>query len=278
MRHRIATSLRQRDDSDSKIFRMVRISGAISVDRALTLLRLVLADGGTSTLPVLARAMGLPVATAYRLAASLVSQRYLIAAGNGRYFAGPAMTGSYSLRPALVAVGRPVVKTLARETGCTAHLGVLDDDMVTYLIKAGRRNPYVFTEEGKQLEAYCSGIGKVLLAALPDANLAAYFANGPFVALTANTITDPEAIAAEIDTVRYHGYARDEEEIALGLRCLAVGIEGPDGHAIAALSISRRVGDVLITDDQLLDHLRIAASHIFAKVWQPIDAHYSCGP
>jgi DNA-binding IclR family transcriptional regulator len=54
---------------------MMRISGALSVERALALLSHVLADGGTSTLPVIARAMGLPVATAYRLAASLVNQQ-----------------------------------------------------------------------------------------------------------------------------------------------------------------------------------------------------------
>jgi IclR family transcriptional regulator, acetate operon repressor len=237
------------------------------VERALALLSHVLADGGTSTLPVIARAMGLPVATAYRLAASLVNQHYLIAAGNGRYVAGPAMTGTHSLRPALVAVGRPIVKALTRVTGCTAHLGVLDDDMVTYLIKAGRKNPYVFTEEGKQLEAYCSAIGKVLLAALPAADLDAYLGNGPFVALTENTKTDPKDIAAEIEQVRNQGYARDEEEIALGLRCLAVGVEDPDKRAIAALSISRLVGQREATEDVERDHLRAAASMISSKLW-----------
>jgi IclR family transcriptional regulator, acetate operon repressor len=246
---------------------MMGISGAVSVDRALALLRHVLADGGGSTLPALARGMGLPVATAYRLAASLVNKRYLIPAGNGRYFAGPAMTGTYSLRPALVAVGRPIVKALARATGCTAHLGVLDDDMVTYLIKAGRKNPFVFTEEGKQLEAYCSGIGKVLLAALSEAELDAYLAGGPFVALTENTTTDPKDIAAEIEQVREQALARDEEEIAIGLQCLAVGVEGPDKQAIAALSISRRVGQPGATEDEERDHLHAASAAISAKLW-----------
>jgi DNA-binding IclR family transcriptional regulator len=250
------------------MFRMVRISGAIAVDRALALLRHVLADGGASTLSVVAGAMGLPVATAYRLTASLVGQSYLVAGGNGRYFAGPAMLGEYSLRPALVAVARPVVQALARATGCTAHLGVLDDDMVTYLIKAGRKNRPVFTEEGKQLEAYCSGIGKILLAALPAPTFAAYLANGPFVALTANTMTDPQAIMSEIARVKGLGYACDEQEIALGLRCLAVGIAGGDGHAIAALSVSRRAADAGPSDEHVLELLRNAAGRIASKVWR----------
>jgi IclR family acetate operon transcriptional repressor len=166
----------------------------------------------------------------------------LLPVGRGRHLPGAALvqlSGLLSLRPALAALGRPVIKELARASGCTAHLGILEHDMVTYLVKAGRASADVFTEEGKQLEAYCSGIGKVLLACLPESLLADYLAGGPFIALTDKTITDPGALAREIAEVRMKRFARDNEEIAPGLHCLAVGVFDRQGHAIAALSISR---------------------------------------
>jgi DNA-binding IclR family transcriptional regulator len=166
----------------------------------------------------------------------------LLSVGHGRHVPGPALvalSADLSLRPALVALGRPAIKALAHATGCTAHLGVLEHDMVTYLVKAGRASATILTEEGKQLEAYCSDIGKVLLASLPAGPLADYLAGGPFVVLTGNTITDPEALAHEVARVRAQDCARDVEEIAPGLHCLAVGVRDPQGHAIAAISISR---------------------------------------
>jgi IclR family acetate operon transcriptional repressor len=220
----------------------VRKTGSQSVERALRLLSGIIADGGASSLGTIAAAQGLAPATAYRLAATLVRETMLLPVGRGRHLPGPALvalSASLSLRPALVALGRPAVKALARATGCTAHLGILEHDMVTYLVKAGRPLATVFTEEGKQLEAYCSGIGKVLLASLPAEQRAEYLAGGPFVALTDKTITDPDLLAQEIARVGARNFARDTEEVAPGLHCLAVGVRDPDGRAIAALSISR---------------------------------------
>lgn len=220
----------------------MRKIGSQSVERALRLLAAVITDAGGSSLASIAAAQGLAPATAYRLAATLVREGMLLPVGRGRHHPGPALvalSANLSLRPALVALGRPAVKALARATGCTAHLGILEHDMVTYLVKAGRPSTSIFTEEGKQLEAYCSGIGKVLLGSLPADLLADYLAGGPFFALTDHTIIDPEALDREIARVRLQRFARDAQEIALGVHCLAVGVFDPRGHAIAALSISR---------------------------------------
>ncbi len=220
----------------------MRKSGSQSVERAVRLLGAIIADAGESSLATIAATLCLPPATAYRLAATLVGEGMLLPVGRGRHLPGPALvqlSAKLSQRPALAALGRPVVRDLARASGCTAHLGVLEHDMVTYLVKAERAAAHVFTQEGKQLEAYCSGIGKILLAYLPASQLADYLAGGPFIALTDKTITDPQALAREIAGVRGNRFARDDEEIAPGLHCLAVGVFDPQGRAIAALSISR---------------------------------------
>jgi hypothetical protein len=90
-----------------------------------------------------------------------------------------------------------------------------------------------------QLEAYCSGIGKVLLANLPDAERAAYLATGPFVALTARTICDAGELGRVLETVRAQGFATDLGEVVEDLACVAVPLRRPGGEAIAAISITR---------------------------------------
>lgn len=137
----------------------------------------------------------------------------------------------------LKAVSRPLLDSLAKRTGLTAHLGMLEDDMVTYLVKA-RGDANVLTQEGMQLEAYCSGIGKVLLAAMPERERERYLTSSPFVRLTANTIVDPEILRAALKTVRQTGHARDNGEIDPSVRCIAVPVR-LDGRVFAAISISQ---------------------------------------
>lgn len=245
------------------IFRIMRNSGTQAINRALSLLSSIIADEGQTSIANIGRMQALAPATTYRIASALVKQGFLIPAGHGRLVAGfalVALASATSLRPALVALGRPAVKWLARETRSIAHLGILEQDMVTYLIKAGRGSDANFTEEGKQLEAYCSGIGKALLAALPSDEQNDYLANGPFVALTPHTITAPDELAKELARVRSQGFARDAQEVALGLHCLAVAIHDPSGAAIAALSVSSN----RLHDDEAgtLKMMRAAATSI----------------
>jgi DNA-binding IclR family transcriptional regulator len=111
--------------------------------------------------------------------------------------------------------------------------------MVTYIVREGVDTTTIFSQENKQLEAYCSGIGKVLLAGLPDAEREDYLATGPFIALTRHTITDPATLRRELQSVAAAGFARDSEEAAEGIHCLALPVRSPMGEIIAALSLSR---------------------------------------
>lgn len=223
------------------------------LEKALTLLPLV-AREKVCSLAAAADELGLPLSTLHRLAQVLVDQNYLIRLGRGRYCLGTAilhLATGLRMEDLLVAVGRPIVADLARQARASVHLGVFDGEMVTYLVKQSFGREKLFSTEGMQLEAYCSGIGKVLLAHLPDAAREQYLAAGSFVPLTPQTITEPALLRSELLSVRQRGWAMDDEEILAGLRCLAVPVHDGKGGVCAALSASARA--VKMTPDRLAE-------------------------
>lgn len=237
----------------------------ISTARNLALLEAVVADRGLSSVAALARAAQVPVASAHRHIAALVASGFLIPAGYGRHLPGPALRElARSIdEPFIAMAARPILTKLAARTRGVVQLGVFEGEMVTYLVKAGESADALFTRIGMQLEAYCSGIGKVLLANLPEPELARYLAGGPFVALTERTIADPALLRVELEQVAAHGYAIDDEEVVAGLQCLAVPVTVPGSGVVAAISTSRPADDDLAAwQGKLLVSLRNAASEI----------------
>lgn len=114
-----------------------------------------------------------------------------------------------------------------------------------------------------QLEAYCSAVGKALLAYLPQQDREDYLAGGPFVPLTENTIVEPDDLSCEFEVTRARGYAIDNEEILTGLFCVAAPLMKPDGTVIAAISVSHiRTSQKPVDVDKVLQHLLPTAREI----------------
>lgn len=196
--------------------------GRQAIDRALALFEAIVLDSGGTPASEIAAALGIAASTARRYLASFAKRGLIMRIARGRY------TGSDRLRmlaakanphARLIEIARPVLRRLARQFHCTAHLGLFENDMVTYLVKEGGHG--VFTREHNQLEAYCTGIGKALLAQLPAPDLEAYL-DGLFVALTEKTITDPNELRRILQQVRSDGHAIDDREMADDLFCIAV--------------------------------------------------------
>jgi IclR family transcriptional regulator, acetate operon repressor len=226
------------------------------------MLETVVEDGGQANVTALARTIGMPIATAHRQIATLVAEGYLKPCGGGRHIAGPKLLSlihRLDEKQIIANVAAPVLQRLAAKLCSVVQLGTLENDMVTYRIKTGEGAGALFTRIGMQLEAYCSGIGKVLLAHLPSDQRSAYIASGPFVALTTKTITDPQQLAAELEAVADQGFAIDRGEIAEDLRCMAVPIRLPDGRVVAGLSISQSGPPFRHSDEHLLGQLKAAA-------------------
>lgn len=229
------------------------------------MLEAVIADGGTSSISALARASGMPVATAHRQVATLVAEGYLAQTADGRHVAGPRLLGllhRLDEKQIITNVAASILNGLAVDLGLVAQLGTFENEMVTYRIKTGSGAGNLFTRVGMQLEAYCSGIGKVLLAHLPEHERLAYVATGPFVPLTSQTIVEPDRLDAELKLVRKRGFALDDGEISDGLRCLATPVVKPDGTVPAAISVSQAGPPFRFTDDEILPRLQTAAEAI----------------
>lgn len=217
-----------------------------SLNKALDLLARVIEDDGAHPLGDLARDLGLPVSTAHRFSRALEERGLLTRERPGRYLAGPALLNLAHRLDAgriLARLARPELRRLAKRTRQTVHMGVLEGGMVTYLAKEGGGHAAAFTREDMQLEAYCSGIGKVLLAHLAGEERARYLADGPFVALTSQTIVDPAALAIHLDIVRAQAWAIDDAEVFEALKCLAAPVKRPDGLVVAAVSVSAPAED-----------------------------------
>ena len=244
----------------------MRETALAAPQRNLMLLEAVVADSGRSSVAALARASGIPVASAHRHITALVSAGYLVPAGYGRHLPGPklrTLAGMIDDRQIMINTATPILDRLASRTGCVVQLGVFENDMVTYLVKAGQSAGDLFTQVGMQLEAYCSGIGKVLLAHLPAQAQAEYLANGPFIALTDRTITDPLLLKAELEQAAPQDFAADDEEVVAGLQCVAVPVRNCIGEVIAAISASQAAQvERRRWQNKSLPLMRIAASEI----------------
>ncbi|WP_327753202.1 IclR family transcriptional regulator [Sphingobium sp. SJ10-10] len=237
-----------------------------SFKRTLAMLEAVVDDGGSSSVAEMARRLDIPVATAHRQIATLVAEDYLRPLGKGRHVAGSRLmklAQRLDEKQLIANVAAPILHRLASKVSSTVQLGTLENEMVTYRIKTGQGASALFTKVGMQLEAYCSGMGKVLLAHLPDTDRDHYLAGGPFVPLTAKTITEPATLAKELTKVREQGFAIDDGEIADGLLCMAVPIRNAAQDVVAAISVSQAGNDrKRMADDALLTMLLQAASEI----------------
>lgn len=253
------------------------MESSLLTDKTLDILETV-ASLGSASMPQVQAQCGLSMTTTHRIMHALMRRGYLIRIGRGDFRLGSviqALAARMSDRDTLSAVARPHLLHLSRKTRSHAHLGIWEDAMVTYLVKQRFGKSQIHSAEGMQLEAYCSALGKVLLAGLPDRDLDRYLSDGTFVALTSNTIVDPKLIREEIACVRDRGWSMDDEEIAVNLRCVAVPIKDRLGMVIAAISVSA-VGSGQRPDDPspFIPLLSEAAEHIGKTVHPDAQALY----
>ena len=190
----------------------------------------------------LSRRANLPEASGYRLIQTLEEIGAVVRGPRGRYRPGLlllSLSHNVTIADLLRDASHGLMSELSRSLGLTTHIGVLEHGMVTYVAKVSAPGAFqVHTRVGAQLEPYCSGLGKVLLAALPDDDMEHFILDGELVPLTPFTITTASALRAELKLVRERGYAVDDREHQANMRCIAVPVQDRDGRAVAALSAS----------------------------------------
>jgi IclR family acetate operon transcriptional repressor len=200
--------------------------GVQSVHRALDLLEIVAAGGGSLAIAEIAGTAGLPVPTVHRLLRTLVERGYMRQLANRRYALGFGAVPLATTAMAAIGAGAGnVLSELVVELGETANLAVLCGDHAQYVAQAP--SPHMmrtFTEVGRQVDLHCTGVGKVLLSQLDDTRVEAITGRAGLARRTPRTLVDRTALLAELNTVRTAGHAVDEQEQELGVRCVAVGV------------------------------------------------------
>jgi len=137
----------------------------------------------------------------------------------------------------LAALALPILEEISTAIHESSSLSVLEGDEIVYLARsATRRVMSVGLSIGSRLPAYCTSMGRVLLAAQPAGELAAFLERVVLEARTPKTITEKAALADELDRIRDQGYALVDEELELGLRSLAVPVVSRTGRVVAALN------------------------------------------
>jgi IclR family transcriptional regulator, acetate operon repressor len=241
--------------------------GVQSLERAFQLLELMAEGEGEMSLSRLAERSGMPVSSIHRLVRTLLARGYVRQLPSRRYVLGPRLIhlGDMASR-ALGAFARPHLARLVDAVGETANLAVLDGDRVVYAAQVpSRHSMRMFTEVGRRLHLHCTGVGKVLLAALPEAQVRTLLTTTGMPAQTPRTVTDPDALLTELGRVAADGYAVDDGEQEAGVRCVAVRV--PQDVPAVAVSVSGPEGRLpLEAVPRIVPSLRATAAVIAAEL------------
>ncbi len=243
-----------------------------TVGKALEVLDRVAAFGRPVRFAELLEDSPFPKATLYRFLQTLVSQGMLsLDRDSGAYSLGVRLVRlahAAWAQSSLAPIARPHIDRLSAEVGETVHLAQLDSGQVLYVDKRNARQPVpMFSQAGKVGPGYCTGVGKAMLAHLPPADRARAISQQAFHRYTPATITDPAALAAELDAIRARGFAFDAEEHEPGIICVAAPIVSRAGTVLGALSVTGTTARTsLPVLERLVPTIRATAGAIAAEV------------
>lgn len=213
------------------------------LDRAFRILSL-LADGQPRALAEIAECIELNTSTTFRLLSTLTYYRYLKRnEKTGQYQLGLAcleLAMGYASSDNLREVALPELEALRDETKETVHLVVIDRMQVVYIEKIPGLHAIGLMSSGvgRRAHAYCTGVGKALLAYQSEEQVREYYRQKGFISFTPHTITDINLLLQQLEQVRHQGYALDNGEHEDEVRCVAAPIFNREGKAVAAISIS----------------------------------------
>ncbi len=213
------------------------------LDRVMSILNCFQEEKPELKFAELVERLHLHKSTVYRLLEALRCHSLIeLEAGTGRYHLGMKAFELGTLAIARLEVdkcARPVLEGLVEGTGETAHLCVLDGSDVVYTAKVESRQVLrIPSGVGRRNPAYCTGVGKAILAFLPEDQLERYLAATTLRAFTPNTIVEAEALRKELRQVRSRGYSVDDEEIEADIRCVGAPVFDHTGRVMAGISVA----------------------------------------
>ena len=220
------------------------VTGVQSIDRMILIVELLSMHPKGASLTEICGETSLPKGTVSRMLGALISHGYVIQEPDTKRYRltmrmfeiGSRVAGSANI----LSVARPYLEYLSSVSGEAVHLVSRVNDEVVYLYKEEASNSIVRMSSfvGLRNPMYCTGVGKSILAFLPDDEMRGIWSRTVPIRFTSSTITTLEDMEAEILRIRQRGYAIDDEEHEAGVRCVAAPILDFNGNPVAAISLS----------------------------------------
>ncbi|OKO87257.1 IclR family transcriptional regulator C-terminal domain-containing protein [Bradyrhizobium sp. AS23.2] len=231
-----------------------RDGGVQSVDRALSILETLAEDDEGYRLSDLAVRTGLSVSTVHRLLATLESRRFVqFDRAESKWHVGVrsfTVGASFARRRNFSAQAIPYLRKLRDLTRETANLAVVDDEFIIVLTRMESREIMrSLTKVGGRVAMVTSGVGKAVLATYSDEDVGAVIRHHGMPRLTEKSLVRPSDLFKELEKIRKQGYALDDEEACMGLRCIAAVVYNDCAEPLAAISVSGMTSR--LTDERL---------------------------
>jgi DNA-binding IclR family transcriptional regulator len=214
-----------------------------SVDRAFSILEEVARSSRGLRLREIAIKLGVPRSSTHSLLVALERRGYLQRnESSGRYQFGPkvfTLANAGLKGMALREISYSILAALMRQTGLTVHMAIMDRDhavLIEQIVPPPELAPMTWL--GERLELHCTALGKALAAFEPEEQWSRFVRERALPRHNENTICSPKKVLEEFATTRKRGFAFDDEEVDLHLRCLGVPVFGSAGEVIAAISVS----------------------------------------
>ena len=240
-----------------------------SLARGLAVIRAFTQQRRHLTIAQLSLSTGIPRAAVRRCLYTLSKLGY-VASDDGR---------AYALRPRILALGhaylsstplaiavQPLLDQITSDLHESSSMAVLEGDDILYIARSSTTTRVMSIDLGigSRLPAYCTSMGRVLLAGLPEAELKAHLARVKFVLLTGRTVATPDELMNVLKTVRRDGYSVVDQELEIGLRSIGVPVVDRNGRAVAAINIGTQSSRVSVAEmeSRFLPLLRAAAHEL----------------
>jgi IclR family pca regulon transcriptional regulator len=220
-----------------------------SLARGLAVVRAFSDSRKPQTIAQISQKTGIPRAAVRRCLHTLKQLGYVDAELNNFSLRPKVLTLGYSYLSStpLTVSAQPYLNNISQTLGESSSMAVLDDAEVLYVARAANsRVMSVALNAGSRLPAYCTSLGRVMLAHLPPEELNAYFARVKLRAMTEHTVVSQKRLREILARVREQGYALIDEELEVGLRSIAVPVRGASGNVLAALNVGAQAARVSV--------------------------------
>ncbi len=236
-----------------------------ALERGLAVLEVVAQSRSGLTFSQIARQLPYPKSSVHCLLLTFERTGYLWRSeATGRYMCGPKLThiaNSAMQGVVLREKAAPLLRALLDRTNLTVHMAILESGTAVLIAKVERiGSRRVSTWVGKRIDVHCTSLGKCLIAYISEAELVSIVQQHGLLRHNENTICSLPRLKQELATIRQRGWAMDDEEEEIGIRCIGAPVLDADGNAVAAISVSGTTGDIhLGTADSLAQEVRQTA-------------------